>query len=87
MSDAARTIARLDRQICRHKDAAAALQAERRQLRQHLRDVGTSWAAIGAISGVSPAAIQKDLQDDAQRARHNEAKNAARRKTPEPADA
>lgn len=87
MTDAGRTIAKLDKAICRHELTAFDLRAERRDIRAKLRAEGMSWAAIGAISGVSPAAIQRDLQDDAQRARHNQAKNAARRKTPEPADA
>lgn len=80
MTDTARRIAALDRQIRRHELAASDLRAERRDLRAGLRADGASWAAIGAISGDSPAAIQKDLRDDDQRAAENEKRRSERRR-------
>ena len=80
-------IAALDRQITAADQRASLLRRERRALRAQLRDEGMGWAAIGQLSGVSPAAIQKDLQDVEQRARSNEVKRNSRRKTAEPASA
>lgn len=80
--DQARRITQLDRQIGQADRRAATLRVERRELRRQLREAGVGWAAIGALSGVSPAAIQKDLQDAEQRARSNEQKRTARRVQP-----
>ena len=77
---AAAQIVALDKRIDHHEITVAALRDERRELRRQLRAEGLTWAAIGAISNVSLATIQKDLHDPAQRERHNEAKRNGRRK-------
>jgi hypothetical protein len=51
-------IRQLDRMITRAKTQ---LVAERRMLRTELRAEGWTWDKIAAVSGVSIAAIQKDV--------------------------
>lgn len=80
--DALRTeIRRLDRQIAAHDAKADEARIRRRECRRELRSLGESWAALAALSECSTTAIHRDLQSDAARQAHNEAKNGARRVT------